>query len=327
MSASPSQFEELSEALWKQGVAGFCPTTLSSPPKKLKERVTELGRWIHSGRFPGAKPLGIHLEGPFIHHLACGAHPPTALRKFDWHELDELWLASQGTLKILTLAPEILTSASLKRLIGWSQKRKILLSIGHSQATEEEAQHAFDLGFQGVTHAWNAMPFHHRRPGILGAALGREGVYLELMIDQVHVSPRLIDWTLQIHPQSSICFISDCLSAAGLSQKKALQQTWQPFGPLKIRVQDGACRLPDGHLAGGGLLLTHAYCQWIQLSASYKKLAIRKVLENTIHHITINPFRVLGIHSKGLIDRQVVWSVEDSNKVRVFPVDSYSGSR
>src|SRR4051812_17893606 len=90
MSASGGQMDDLSAQLWRKGIAGFCPTTLSVAPPALLESVERIGRWIRKGTAPGARPLGIHLEGPFIHPGSCGAHPPEAIRALDLEELQRL---------------------------------------------------------------------------------------------------------------------------------------------------------------------------------------------------------------------------------------------
>jgi N-acetylglucosamine-6-phosphate deacetylase len=324
MTASLKDLQELSSLLWQKGVAGFCPTTLSSSKKELAHAVTRLGNWIRSGQFPGAKPLGIHLEGPFIHPNCSGAHPKKIIRKLDIDELDNLWGASFETLKILTVAPETLISSELKRLVHWSKKRRIHLSIGHSQASEKEASQAFKLGFRGVTHAWNALPFHHRTPGVMGAALGQKTVFLELMIDRVHVAPSVIRWTLHTHPAQSICFISDCLSGGGDSTHHPKSGT---LGNLKVHFQAGACRLPDGQLAGGGFILTEAYSRWLEKESEDTRTPIRKLLTSTLPQINLAPLRALQIPNKTLLDRQVRWILSTSDKISVFPVDSASSSK
>ncbi len=332
MTATPKDLDTLSQALWKKGVAGFCATTLSSPKKELATSVERLGRWIRMNRFPGAKPLGIHLEGPFINPLACGAHPPHTVRKLNWDELDHLWLISQKTLKILTVAPEILSPHQLRQLSRWSQSREIILSLGHSQASEQQASSAFKQGFQGVTHAWNALSFHQRQPGALGAALGNPKTYLELIIDEVHVSPSVIHWTLQLHPSQSICFISDCLVAGGYSSRNP---KWHSFGSHQIHFKEGACRLKNGQLAGGGFVITDVYRRWVKAEALRRHESILKTFKNTVHHLTQVPFRILGLPPGHLADRQVTWSFQgtdqDSNgntgRFDVIPVDSIATSR
>ena len=323
MSAPESDLNELSSALWKRGIGAFCPTTLSAPPNELLKSVERLGKWIKKRDFRGAIPLGIHLEGPFISSNACGAHPPHTIRLLDEKELSRLWLASQGTLKILTLAPEQLSESRLKKLAAWCQQRKIILSLGHSNATQEEAKVAFLHGFKGVTHAWNALPFHQREPGVLGAALGKKDVYLELIMDRAHVSPAVLRWTLQIHPLSHICFISDCISAGGTSLSNSKKPgPWTNFGPLKVRFQDGACRLPNGQLAGGGLLLSDSFTQWIQSEASDTGTSVQKLLKSQLRSVTENPLAALGLSKTILKNRQVAWRIDSFNQIHLIPIDS-----
>lgn len=331
MSATGSELNELSHLLWTKGVSGFCPTTLSAPKNELLQAVQSLGQWIRStrdlsqrssGSTAGSRrslPLGIHLEGPFINSLSCGAHPRDSIRPFDFTELEQLWEASQRTLKILTLAPELLSSQQLSQLTRWSRPRGIVLSMGHSQASQEQAENAFQKGFQGVTHAWNACSFHQRSPGILGAALGRSHTYLEMILDQVHVSPSVIRWTLDLHRGQPICFISDCVPAGGWrpSSKKA---PWSSFGSLRVQFKEGACRLKNGSLAGGGLLLSDAYCQWVSDEAAWAQLPVKSLLQQTLPYVTQIPLKILGYPVDRLQKRgsrpHVKWIVLDSQEAK-----------
>jgi N-acetylglucosamine-6-phosphate deacetylase len=318
MTASTTELDELSQTLWKQGIAAFCPTTLSSSTQELKRAAVRLGKWIRNVKNPGAYPVGIHLEGPYLNPNACGAHPPSTIRKLDWKELNDLWDGSQKTLKILTIAPEILEYSELKALHKWAKERKILISLGHSKATEEQANVAFKNGFSGITHAWNALHFHQREPGPLGAALGKEKIYLELIIDQVHLSPTVLNWTLQLHPTQSICFISDCLSAGG----KPSSRNWQTFGSLKVRLHEGACRLPDGTLAGAGMTLAQSYAKWVCDESRRRKVSIESTLRDTVLHVTQVPFRVLGLPPKALADRQICWQINELQRsMKLIPID------
>ena len=276
MKAQTPELNEIAHQLGASGIAGFCPTTLSIGKKELAQSVERLGRWIQRTRklatFPGdsAIPLGIHLEGPFINSVCCGAHPTEFIRKLDFNELDSLWELSQQTLKILTLAPETLLPAQLKELCQWARNRKISLSIGHSRATEAEAQNAFRHGFRGITHAWNALPFHQRAPGPLGAAFKQKEGYIELIIDQIHVAPSVICWTEKLQPASRLCYVSDCVPAAGLGPGISTS-----FGPLKIENAQGACRLSNGALAGGSKMLTRSFADWILSLGGVAQLFLR----------------------------------------------------
>ncbi len=302
MNADLTQLDRLSSLLWKKGVAAFCPTTVSTSSADLLYSLEVLGKWIHRGNHPGAIPLGIHLEGPFIAEGACGAHPSKYLRPFRWSDFDAYWKASRGTLKIITLAPERIQNGDLEKLSLFANAHSLRLSLGHSCASQSECEDAFLRGFSGVTHAWNALRFHHREPGAMGAALGNPRVYLELIADLVHLSPRVLDWTLGIHPNEKICFVSDCVPAAQLRTGKKTQ-----FGPLWISEKDGACRLADGSLAGGSLLLPQAFSNWVENTAQRFRLNPWDLAKRALPLINSNPLHYLGIPLNILKNRHVEW--------------------
>lgn len=311
MRAKVADLDRLSELLWKNGVAAFCPTTLSVSPTELAETVSRLGEWIqaraYETEYVGAIPLGIHLEGPFINPEACGAHPPQVIRPVDLVELEKLWELSRHTLKILTFAPEKLEKESLKKLVAWAKKRGIILSLGHSRATEAEARAAFDAGVSGVTHAWNALSFHHREPGALGSAMGRKDVYLELILDQIHVAPTTIDWTRSLH-HGPLCFVSDCAPAAAM--RGGDPGPWTSFGPLQIRLENGASRVAGGHLAGGGLLLPEMYRNWASSECKLRKAELSAWIRASARHLSADPLRALGFSPARLRHRKVEWKIE-----------------
>ncbi len=150
----------------------------------------------------------------------------------------------------------------------------------------------------------------------MGAALGRKDLHIELILDQIHVSPTLLRWTLDLHRKAGpICFVSDSAPAAGTSG-----QRWHPFGPLKVRYQDGACRLPDGNLAGGGILLPEAYRRWLLQESAHTGQPIAQLLKSTLKHVTLDPLSVLSVPAHRLSNRRFVWKVE-GNRVR-FTRDS-----
>lgn len=287
MSAEPKELNFLSNELWKKGVAGFSATTLSAGAADLSATVKRLGAWIRSDSAPGAKPLGIHLEGPFINPEAAGAHPQGILRKLTLTELESLWELSQKTLQILTVAPETLDNATLSELSKWAKKRKVRLSIGHTRCTKAQAETAFKTGFTGVTHAWNALSYHHREPGVLGAALGRADTYVELIPDEVHVAPGFIDWTLALH-EAGTFFVSDAAPAACTDGSH-----FHAFGDLQCRMKDGASRLENGALAGGGFLLPDSFGSWISREAKRKKTTVEKLLKAHLFRIHSLPLQAI----------------------------------
>jgi len=173
-----------------------------------------------------------------------------------------------------------------------------------------------------VTHAWNALPFHHREPGPLGAALGNPDIHVELILDQIHVDPTLIRWTLALHPEST-CFVSDCVPAAATTPG-----TWHSFGSLQIRLHEGAGRLKEGHLAGGGLLLDQAYLKWLKSEAAHLKTEgapaknlQQTLLKKTLPYLTTAPLKALRIPKNTLQKRRLSWKFSSQGDAS-FRIDS-----
>lgn len=323
MTANAKELDSLSEELWKKGVAAFSATTLSASEKELSASVARLGAWIRSRKSTraktgtGAVPLGIHLEGPFLNPDAAGAHTPGILRKLTLKELENLWELSQSTLNILTIAPETLDDTLQTELGRWARKRKVRLSIGHTRCTEAQAKQALSDGFSGITHAWNAMSTHHREPGALGAAFGRKDTFIELIPDEVHVSASLIDWTLKLHPEGTF-FVSDAAPAACTDGSH-----FHKFGDLECRIQNGAARLPNGTLAGGGFVLSEAFAGWIEREAKRKKIPALKLLKDHLHRIHDLPLQALFLkkseRSALLKKFPVSWEVAPNGKITAKP--------
>ena len=261
MGAEPSAVQAMARRLRRAGVAAFCPTTLTAPHPELCQAIVKLGAFTCEQRQAVARglrrdeslSLGLHLEGPFLSPKACGAHPPGALQPFSFKTLEEFWRLSSETLRILTIAPELLEARDLKRLGAWAKERKVTLSAGHSRATTKQAHAAFEAGFRGVTHAWNAMAFSHREPGILGASLAYPNVYWELISDQVHVAPETVQLSVRARGPEQVCLVSDCTPAGGT------RAGVYSFGPIAVHRKEGASRIATGEhagaLAGGGDVL------------------------------------------------------------------------
>ena len=300
MSATDDQLSELSQRLREHGLGAYVPTTLSTDAVTLQNTIQNLGDFIQRFRkdkMKGAIPLGIHLEGPFINPKAAGAHPPGILRPATLDELESLWKVSQKSLKIITLAPEIHDAKELRTMVSWARKKKIRLSVGHSAASTDQATQALDQGFTSVTHAWNAMPFHHRAPGVLGAALGRKGVYLEIIADGVHVDDRLTYQTCDLHENGggTVCMVSDCAPAAGLPFGKPCA-----FGDLTVAATAQGCLVVDpatqklGGLAGSSLLLPQAFERWFSAREFSSEAEMKAQLSHDLEKAWRNPLEAIG---------------------------------
>ncbi|MEG4324560.1 N-acetylglucosamine-6-phosphate deacetylase, partial [Microcoleus sp. herbarium5] len=162
-----------------------------------------------------AEILGVHLEGPFLNPLKRGAHPVEFLLPLTIENVKRVLGDCADIVKIITLAPEL---DSTGEVISYLQSLGISVSLGHSQATAEQAQQAFERGASMVTHAFNAMPsLHHREPGLLGAAIVYPGVKCGLIADGKHVSPTMIDFLLRAgRYQKGVFLVSDALAPLGL---------------------------------------------------------------------------------------------------------------
>ena len=162
----------------------------------------------------GSRVLGIHTEGPFLSPKKQGAHQTSLLRDGSINEFQELIKASSNLIKRTTLAPEIHGG---KELFAFLLHEGIQVSVGHSNATYEEALDFFQLGAKSVTHMFNAMSeFNHREPGLVGAALDSANVYTEVILDEVHVHPAAFRILLKSRPIDRIVLITDAVSFAGL---------------------------------------------------------------------------------------------------------------
>lgn len=232
----------LARAHLKGGTLGLLPTLISDTPQTTT-RIIDL---VADAARADPAILGLHLEGP---HLAvAGAHDPSQLRPMTEADL-ALYLDAAPRLPrlMITLAPEQATTAQIARLAGAG----ILVSLGHTGCSYEEALAAFDAGARGTTHLFNAMSgLHHRAPGLVGAALDRARV-IGLIADRHHVHPSAMRLALKARP-GAICLVSDAMAVAGTGEDDLL------LNGRRITRAAGRLTLADGTLAGADLTLWDA---------------------------------------------------------------------
>ena len=216
----------------------------SSPlPKRSSSRHCAASRRAPSG----PRILGAHLEGPFLSARRLGTHPPAARRDPDAPLLERLLAA--GPVRLVTIAPELPGALELVDLLV---ERGVVVSCGHSDATAAEAGAAFDHGIRTVTHLFNAMrPFSHRDPGIVGAALTRPEVTVQLIVDGVHLAPEAILLAWAAAPDR-VALVTDAVAGAGLGDGS------YALGSVAVEVRNGVVRREDGVLAGSALTMIEA---------------------------------------------------------------------
>jgi N-acetylglucosamine-6-phosphate deacetylase len=247
--ADADGYRRAREALLATGVTSFRPSFITAPEDELVAALHEIP--------PG---LGAHLEGPFISPHRLGMHPAAARRDPDAELLERLLAA--GPVAHVTLAPELPGALELVDLLV---ARGVTVACGHTDATDEQAHAAFDRGARHVTHLFNAMrPFRHRDPGIAGAALARDDVTVELILDGNHVADDAARVALRA-ARGRIVLVTDALAAAGVGDGE-----WQ-MGSVDVIVRDGVARLADGTLAGSVLTMPEAVRKLIALGATVEE--------------------------------------------------------
>jgi N-acetylglucosamine-6-phosphate deacetylase len=190
----------------------------------------------------GANVLGLNLEGPFVSPDRSGALPHDWLAKPDLQLLGKLLAAAGGTLRLMTVAPELLAADAV---VEEALKGGVSIAVGHTDATYDQAVRAFAAGASHVTHAFNAMrPMHHREPGPIGAALDAAGVTVEVIADGVHLHPAAVRMLVQAFGAGRICLVTDGVRPAGLKDGAF------EVGGAVARLDRGSIRLPDGTIAG-----------------------------------------------------------------------------
>jgi N-acetylglucosamine-6-phosphate deacetylase len=246
-----------------------------------------------------ARVLGSHLEGPFLAPDHRGAHDPAQLRSPDPRTIEELLDAAGGTLRMVTLAPELPgAGAAIDRLVAAG----IVVAIGHTSAGYEEARAAFDRGASVLTHAFNGMAgLHHRAPGPVLAAIRAGHVTLEVIADGLHVHPEMIALLFAEAP-GRVALISDAMAAAGAGDGHYL------LGERRVEVLGGQARLEGGEsLAGSTLTLDLA------VSYAIKECGIDPA--EAVAAATRVPAAALGLSARlaparGAVADVVLWSDE-----------------
>ncbi|MCA9998669.1 MAG: N-acetylglucosamine-6-phosphate deacetylase, partial [Anaerolineales bacterium] len=185
--SEPGSIWAVAEFLPQTGVTSFLPTIITSPLTAVATAQKVIINGPPKG-FQGAVPLGLHIEGPFLHPDKKGAHNPAHLQRPTAEKVAN-WLPENGVL-LVTLAPELDGALAVARLLS---KRGVIVSAGHSTANFAQAAAGFDAGIRYGTHLFNAMPpLHHRTPGLAGALLADERATIGLIVDGEHVHPELV---------------------------------------------------------------------------------------------------------------------------------------
>ena len=281
MEADGAGLASVEQGLLRSGVTAYVPTTVTAPLDRLLSTLNKLGAYVsHNRSTTGVRALGIHLEGPFISHAKRGVHPTADLLPPSPALLERFWQASHGTIRIITIAPEL---PGAIETIAHARKLGIVVSVGHSNADSVETQAAIAAGAAHATHTFNAMrPLDHREPGILGVVLSDDRLTADIIADGIHIAPAVLDLFIKAKGLERAILITDAISASGMPDGN------YRLGEMNVTVREGRCE-HEGKLAGSVLTLDRAVRNIIRHAGVS--------LQTAIQFATLNPARRLEIEA------------------------------
>ncbi len=277
---SAEAVEKIAEYEAFHGITTIMPTTMSIPPKELEKAVKAIAA-VKNSKEMQADVAGIYLEGPFMSKERKGVHKEENLLQPDFALVDKLQKEAKGKIKIVTVAPEL--EGAIEFIQEGSKKYRI--SIAHTSAAYEVSKEAFAAGAKQLTHFFNGMaPFNHREPGIIGAALENDKCMAELICDEFHIHPTVINMTFRVFGAERVILVSDSMRATGMMDGEYM------LGEHQVIVTDGVARMKDGNLAGS----TRNLMDCLKIAVKDMKIP----LETAIRAATINPAIAAGVDDK-----------------------------
>ena len=276
MYATFDDLNTISKATLKTGVTSFLPTTMTMPVDDIAKAIENIA--VNKDKVEGAQVLGTHLEGPFFNKKYKGAQPEECMILPTVDNYLSFVQDHQDIIRKVSIAPELEHSLEL---ISYLKDKNTVVSLGHTNATYEQAQAAIDAGATSGTHTYNAMtPLTHRAPGVVGAVMINDSVYAELILDGVHVNYAAAKALLRTKGKDKLILITDSLEAAGLENGKYL------LGNQDVYVKDGEARLIDGTLAGSIVSMN------VAVKNAYEHLGL--TLNEAVNLASYNPAQSLN---------------------------------
>ncbi|HEV3220822.1 MAG TPA: N-acetylglucosamine-6-phosphate deacetylase [Candidatus Acidoferrales bacterium] len=287
MAGTAEALETVAETLARGGTTSFLATTVTAAPERLLASAQGIARHAKEQNgaprsvSPRAEILGIHYEGPFISAARRGVHPAEWIAKPSPELFGRMLEAAGGMARILTLAPEVPGGLELVRDAVDSG---LVASLGHTDATYEQAMAAIERGARHAAHVFNAMrPFSHRDTGVLGAVFTSPQVTAELIADGVHVDAAAMKLLLKAKTAGGVILVSDGTAATGMRDGR------YRLGDFEVDVKGGVVRNTEGKLAGSALPLDRAL---------RNILALGVPMMDAVWMLTVQPARLLGIEKR-----------------------------
>ena len=268
----------------RHGTTSMIASLVSAHPADLLRQVAVLTEQVQDGLL-----AGIHLEGPWLSAHRCGAHEPTALRDPDLTEVDAVFAAGQGTIRMVTIAPELHGAIpAIRRMVDAGA----VAAIGHTDASYEEARAGVDAGATVATHLFNAMrPLNHREPGPIAALIEDDRVMLELICDGVHVHPALYRDVTRWAGADRVALITDAMAAAGMADGA------YTLGALDVDVTDGVARVAGTDTIAGS---TATMDQVFRNAVLWSPAPRDEALQVAVRQASINPAKAMGLDVTGI---------------------------
>ncbi len=274
-------FDTFSRFFATRGITSFVPGLSSNMDKTVEAFLTESADYIKKTEI-GSKMQGVYLEGPFISYERRGAHNPDALQKPSAEKLKYWHTLSGGIIKKTIVAPEL---EGAQETIKAGTECGIVMEIGHSVASYEQAKDAIDWGATLATHTFNGMePFNHRNPGVLGAVLTDDRVTCELIADFGHVAPAGVKLVYLAKGDDKINIISDSMVAAGWGD--GIYHHWD--GRV-LTVKNGLSYTENGTITGSACTIMDGVRNLVSIGIP---------LESAVKMASYNPARTIGLESE-----------------------------
>lgn len=265
----------------EEGVTGFLATTITQSEEVLTNAVKNVAKVVEEG-YEGASILGIHFEGPYLDMVYKGAQPEQHIVKPTVEQFKRYQKAANGLIKVITLATETDDDFELTKYLA---SQNVVVSIGHSAATYEQAKLAFANGAKSMTHIYNGMtPYNHRNNGLVGAALRFKDVYGEVICDCNHSTPAALNILFKSKGRDKTIMISDGLMCKGFKAGEKFI-----FGGNEIEIYpDGSAHLTSTKGLAGSTL---------KINEGLRNLVEKAMVpfDDALNSCTINPATLLGL--------------------------------
>ncbi|MDE1162070.1 MAG: N-acetylglucosamine-6-phosphate deacetylase [Acidobacteriaceae bacterium] len=281
MNATPADFSELQRFYASHGVAHYLPTTVTDSIDTTLHALERIADNIECDTPANeSKPVAIHLEGPFLSHVKRGVHPAHDLLPPTIELFDRFQQASRGHIALVTVAPEL---PGAVEFIAYAKTLGVRVSLGHTNATLDEAQAAVAAGAASATHTFNAMrALDHREPGVVAAVLNSPELFAELILDGIHVHPEMARLWWHAKSAKRALLVTDSMSATGMADGN------YTLGGLAVTVENQTATLTDSRSTLAGSLLT------LDRAVENLQRFLEVSLEDAVRAGSANPAAMLG---------------------------------